>query len=123
MRALLVGSRTCLASAPKKRRSCSTRPPGRKMRRKAKKERPDMNEGAASPLILSFSRRGRRDAVASASGLPLPLWERAGVRGDAVRIGGPHRLADGEAETARAAFQSSSGRRKGCARAIAAPTR
>ncbi len=36
---------------------------------------------SAVPLILSFSRKGRRDVVACASGLPLPLWERAGVRG------------------------------------------
>jgi hypothetical protein len=33
------------------------------------------------PLILSFSRKGRRNAVASASVPPLPLRERAGVRG------------------------------------------
>ena len=35
----------------------------------------------AYPLILSFSRKGRRDAVANASVLPLPLRERVGVRG------------------------------------------
>jgi len=41
----------------------------------------------AFPLILSFSRKGRRNAVASATVLPLPLWERAGVRGlDVSRI-------------------------------------
>ena len=36
---------------------------------------------SAVPLILSFSRKGRRNGVTSASELPLPLRERVGVRG------------------------------------------
>ena len=43
---------------------------------------------SALPLILSFSRKGRRDAVANASVLPLPLRERGGMRGfDDLRKG------------------------------------